>query len=110
VIKGTYQGKYVAIKKIKEKLTEKQITDFLKEVELTKNIPPHPNVIRCIGVSLHPLSLGKALVIMKSEWYLVLDFCEGGSLYEKLNNSEFNVNQKLKLIEDICKGMVHLRK
>jgi hypothetical protein len=67
VIKGTYQGKFVAIKKIKERLSEKQITEFLKEAELTKNIPPHPNVIRCIGVCLNPLCLGKNLLIIKSE-------------------------------------------
>jgi hypothetical protein len=40
----------------------------------------------------------------------VLDFCEGGSLYSKLKSVEFDINQKLKLIEDICKGMIHLRK
>jgi hypothetical protein len=39
----------------------------------------------------------------------VLEYCEGGSLYAKLQNKEFNLKQKIKLIEGIAQGMAHLR-
>jgi hypothetical protein len=57
-MKGTYNKVQVAVKKIKGTLTEKQMTEFLKEAELTINIPPHINVIRCFGICLTPLCLG----------------------------------------------------
>jgi serine/threonine protein kinase len=95
-LKGTYNNTPVAIKKIKGKLTEKQMGEFLKEAELTRNIPPHPNVIKCLGICLTPL-------------LIVLEYCEGGSLMPKLKNNEFNLKQKIRIIQGIAKGMSHLR-
>jgi serine/threonine protein kinase len=53
-----YNGTLVAVKKIKGQFTEKQMAGFLKEAEVTRNITPHPNVIKCIGLCLAPLCLG----------------------------------------------------
>jgi serine/threonine protein kinase len=68
VIKGTYNGNHVAIKKIKGLFTEKEMSEFLKEGELTRNIPHHPNVIRCFGVCLTPLSIGRLLLLTPNTW------------------------------------------
>jgi hypothetical protein len=57
-MKGTYNGMQVAVKKLKGTFTEKQMSEFLKEAELTRSIPPHPNVIRSLGICLTPLCLG----------------------------------------------------
>ena len=59
VIKGYYNGEAVAIKKIQEKLSDKQIKEFLKEAEITRSVPHHPNVIKCVGICLSPLCIGK---------------------------------------------------
>jgi hypothetical protein len=40
---------------------------------------------------------------------IVLEYCEGGSLHLKLKSKEFNLKQKIKLIEGIAKGVAHLR-
>jgi serine/threonine protein kinase len=58
VFKGYFNGSPVAVKKIKEKLNDKQIEEFLKEADITLKIPPHPNVIRLIGICLSPLCIG----------------------------------------------------
>jgi serine/threonine protein kinase len=40
----------------------------------------------------------------------VLEFCEGGSLLTKLRQNAFDRAQKFKIIEEVCRGMIHLRK
>jgi serine/threonine protein kinase len=99
----------VAIKKIQGKLTEKQIEEFLREAEITRKLPPHPNVIQCVGVCLRPLCIGIIFHITYLPCVKVLEFCEGGSLFTKLQQNAFDLTQKMKIIEDICQGMIHLR-
>jgi serine/threonine protein kinase len=108
VVKGTYNGSQVAIKKIKGRFTEKEMSEFLKEGELTRSIPHHPNVIKCLGICLMPLCIGTLKYFFLSN-LLVLEFCEGGSLFTKLQKNEFNIKQKMSIIEGIAKGMAHLR-
>jgi serine/threonine protein kinase len=63
VYKGTHNGSSVAIKKSNGQLTDKQIEEFLREAEITRNVPPHPNVIRFVGLSVNPLCISKYISI-----------------------------------------------
>jgi len=76
VYKGSYRKTPVAIKEVLD-ITPEELKNFEAEAETMRKIPPHPNVVLFRGVTLPPDPIT-----------IVTDFCEGGSLREKLTNKD----------------------
>ena len=53
----------VAVKMLKEGHTDAEMIDFVKEMEMMKNIPRHVNIINLLGVCARPV--GQQLLVMK---------------------------------------------
>lgn len=86
-------GQLVALKEIKHQLPTYK---FLRELRFLLSLQ-HPNVITC-----------QALEHTQTGRYLVMDYCEGGTL-RNLMESEVKLSlvQSLKLIADILGGLEH---
>eukprot|EP01117_Protostelium_nocturnum_P005022 TRINITY_DN1814_c0_g1_i5.p1 TRINITY_DN1814_c0_g1~~TRINITY_DN1814_c0_g1_i5.p1 ORF type:complete len:1367 (+),score=346.67 TRINITY_DN1814_c0_g1_i5:84-4184(+) len=97
VYRGRWRKTDVAVKQVKREHANnnKQVSEFLKEVEILKTLRPHPNVVLLLGIVLQPLSL-------------VTEFCEGGSLFRYLRFESPTYKEKLQIIVGIAKGMFHL--
>jgi len=77
---------------------------FIKEAELTINIPPHPNIVQTLGISVQPETNSPVLV---------LEYCDGGSLDKILFPSTsqeiiITIEEKIEMIKEIARGMLHL--
>jgi len=77
------------------------VEDFMREMQLMIELPPHPNVVQLLGASLD----GPQPVI-------ILEFCAGGSLERLLfeSNANFSEVYKMQLVRGIAAGMLHLHK
>ncbi|PRP75753.1 putative LRR receptor-like serine/threonine-protein kinase [Planoprotostelium fungivorum] len=98
VSQATWRDILVAVKQVRaEHINEEQVSSFLAEVAIVQGLRAHPNVVMFIGLTLppHPLSL-------------VTEFCEGGSLYNYLRRNAVEFEQKVKFIQGIALGMLHL--
>jgi serine/threonine protein kinase len=58
---------------------------------------PHPNVVYTYGLSVE-----------EEKPYIVLEYCEGGSLDKLLANTLLNQNEQRALVLGIAMGLVHL--
>jgi len=100
VYSGTYNKARVAIKQASE-VVEKtgNIDAFTQEAETMSKLPPHPNVVLFLGVTLPPDPLS-----------IVCELCEGGALYHYLHSPETALAtiHKISLIRDIAEGMKHM--
>ncbi|PRP74933.1 putative LRR receptor-like serine/threonine-protein kinase [Planoprotostelium fungivorum] len=91
VWKASYRGQIVAMKQMKE-ASIKMMEDFMFEVELMKQIGPHPNVVQFIGLCPRPLSL-----------------VTGGDLMTYLErNSSISSEIRRNIIRGVALGMEHL--
>ena len=72
---NTKTGSKVAIKILDPKLSrdEDYIKRFKREVEISKTLN-HPNIVKFVGVSYN-----------QSDFYIIIEFCEGGSLWDLLH-------------------------
>jgi len=75
--------------------------DFIQEIRLMMNLPPHPNVVHVFGVSLD----GPQPII-------IMEYCAGGSLDKLLFDSKEKLSEeyKIQLVQGIAAGMYHLHK
>ncbi len=97
VFKGTWKGSNVALK---VSATQANST-VIKELELMMQLRPHPNVVQLFGFSVHPET---------DSIILVIEYCNGGSLDDKLFESQERLpkDQKLAWIYGVAKGLGHL--
>jgi len=97
--RGIYHKTDVAIKRVHSRaVTEKLMEEFVAEAELMNLIPPHPHLVLFRGVTLPP-----------DPWTIVVNYCNGGSLYAYLHKQDkLEDSVKLSFATDIAKGMVHL--
>eukprot|EP01114_Cavostelium_apophysatum_P016079 TRINITY_DN4515_c0_g1_i1.p1 TRINITY_DN4515_c0_g1~~TRINITY_DN4515_c0_g1_i1.p1 ORF type:complete len:639 (-),score=66.90 TRINITY_DN4515_c0_g1_i1:490-2406(-) len=96
VYKGTYKGKEVALKEVKAKSGHLDaLEDIKKEATLNSYIPPHPNVVRFLGVSLGTDAI-----------FLVSDLYSGGSLDKAIKGGNIDAKQQIRWAADIACGMV----
>lgn len=74
-------------------------TAFLKEARLLMSVPPHPNVVACLGVSFSA-----------SESFIVTEFVQGGSLdtYLRTNAAHLSHDALLQISLGTAAGMQHL--
>ncbi|XP_063955968.1 tyrosine-protein kinase CSK-like [Lytechinus pictus] len=96
VLQGTYQGRKVAIKQVKDNSTAAQA--FLAEASVMTTLK-HPNLVQLLGVVLgNPL-------------YIVLEFMSKGNLVDYLRSRGRNIitpRHLLKFASDVCNGMAYL--
>jgi serine/threonine protein kinase len=95
---GKWNAAPVALKFCRKK---GNLEDFMREIRLMIELPPHPNVVHLFGVSLD----GQQPII-------VLEYCAGGSLDKLLfqTNITLSDEQKMRLVRGIAAGMLHLHK
>jgi len=100
---GSYRGVKVAVKKLLKKTNTheeeaKLIDNFSAEAKIHKELPPHPNVVLFLGITISPHPL-----------CMVLEYCKGGSLNTLLHSDDaISATQMIKFCKDIAKGMGHL--
>jgi serine/threonine protein kinase len=95
---GKWRAAAVALKFCKNK---GKLEEFINEMKLMIELPPHPNVVQLFGVSLD----GPQPVI-------VMEYCARGSLDKLLfdSNAKLSDEYKMRLIRGIALGMFHLHK
>lgn len=83
----------VALKYLDKRLPTRQ---FLQELNFLVSLQ-HPNIVNC-----------QALEHSQTGRYLVMDYCDGGSLRDLLESEPLSLAQSLKLIEDILIGLEYI--
>jgi predicted Ser/Thr protein kinase len=99
VFLGRWNGASVALKIFKSELAS---PEFLSEVKILANLPPHPNVVQVFGISVDG---SKPMIIM--------EYCPGGCLADLLFSSKapvFTNDQKIELVKEIARGVFHLHR
>jgi len=96
VFLGMWRETKVAIKLCNELSS---VDQFLDEATLMIELPPHPNVVQILAVSVdgpYPA--------------IILEFCQNGSLDKLLfdNDRVMTIETTLKLVGGIARGMLHL--
>lgn len=87
-------GKLVALKAFHPK--QLPTTQFLRELRLLTSLQ-HPNIVRFCGLEYCPEGR-----------YLVMDYCEAGTLRQVLDAvGQLSLSQSLKIITDILLGLSH---
>ena len=85
-------GRLVALKELNQK--QLSTTNFLRELHFLVSLD-HPNIVTCY-----------ALEHYQNNRYLVMDYCEGGTLRNLIDGSkQINLTQSLQLIIDILSGL-----
>eukprot|EP01114_Cavostelium_apophysatum_P018990 TRINITY_DN598_c0_g1_i5.p1 TRINITY_DN598_c0_g1~~TRINITY_DN598_c0_g1_i5.p1 ORF type:complete len:509 (-),score=93.43 TRINITY_DN598_c0_g1_i5:55-1581(-) len=94
---GEWRGTSVAVKQIKSRrLSEKEITEFERELSIMRNLRPHNNVITLYGYCSNPLCI-------------VTEFCADGSLERIVYSTQRIENEMLfRYTRGIAAGMSHL--
>jgi len=97
---GQWNDAPVALKFCRNKGT---LNNFVSEIKVMLELPPHPNVVQMFGVSLD----GPQPVI-------VMEYCAGGSLdkllYERHDEQGITNERKIELTQGIARGIFHLHK
>jgi serine/threonine protein kinase len=79
------------------------VDDFISEIKIFIELPPHPNVVQMFGISLD----GPQPVI-------VMEYCSGGSLdqllFDKQGEQTITNERKIELVRGIARGALHLHK
>jgi len=96
---GRWNDAPVALKFCRKKAS---VEDFVSEIKIMVELPPHPNVVQLYGVSLD----GPQPVI-------IMEYCAGGSLddllFDRLDQTITNA-KKIELVQGIARGVSHLHK
>ncbi|ELR99976.1 serine/threonine-protein kinase [Gloeocapsa sp. PCC 73106] len=87
----------VAIKAIEQRRFSTQ--QFLRELRFIVTLN-HPNIVSCQGITHH-----------NSQRYLILDYCEGGTLRSLMNSGKLEYQDSLLIMMDVLAGLsqVHAR-
>jgi hypothetical protein len=98
VYRGKWRNTRVAIKQSTLAGMEPDaIAAFKKEAILMLSIRPHPNVLQVLGISVHDGSI-----------YVILTYCEKGSLDSLFGKSALTMDQKLHILSGVASGCRHL--
>jgi len=87
------QRDLVAIKVIEVKRFSTQ--QFLRELRFLVSLN-HPHIVSCQGLKHY-----------HEQRYLVMDYCEGGSLRDLINRGNLRIKDSLQIIIDILSGLAH---
>lgn len=95
VHKGVFRGEYVAIKKFDGSCPVSCKKQLENEIQILGRLE-HENIIKLFG-----------FCDQRNNNFLVLEYMEGGSLFDLLSSDEENISS-CKLIQGICNGMEYL--
>jgi len=96
-------GRVVAIKVLRRRHTEgdnakEKIELFYREGKMGMTLK-HPNIVEILNVGQDPIS---------QQYYIVMDFVEGGNLRDMLQiRGKFTVSDALRIIEDMASALVY---
>lgn len=100
VFRGSYFGRVVAIKQLfrHRRMSVKEEISFNREVAVLARIT-HPNLVQFYGVSFK-----------ERPFRIITEFCEGGTAFDLLHNSELVLTwkQKCYMCRDTAAGMEYL--
>eukprot|EP00898_Chlorokybus_atmophyticus_P007612 jgi/Chlat1/7852/Chrsp66S07298 len=101
VYRGVWRGTEVAVKLLLEQnITQEVLEDFRQEITMLSRLR-HPNVILFLGACVRPPHLS-----------IVCEYMHMGSLHRILHSSgqghKLSWRRKLKMLRDICRGMMYL--
>lgn len=95
VVLAKWNNTNVAVKVMNE-LGQADLTDFFKEAEIMKSLPPHENVVLYLGMTRDPPAL-------------IMQYCPNGSLYNALHSEKkFETSRLSEIAIGIAQGMKHL--
>ena len=97
---GTYLGIDIAAKRAKPRsATERKevYKAFLKEAKILSELGHHSNIVKLIGVS----------PMLEDEFYIVMEFCDGGTALNYLRKVKAEQNEQtyLRAVVKICMGV-----
>eukprot|EP00013_Stygamoeba_regulata_P009800 CAMPEP_0177666264 /NCGR_PEP_ID=MMETSP0447-20121125/21490_1 /TAXON_ID=0 /ORGANISM="Stygamoeba regulata, Strain BSH-02190019" /LENGTH=468 /DNA_ID=CAMNT_0019172403 /DNA_START=12 /DNA_END=1419 /DNA_ORIENTATION=+ len=100
VYKGKWRLQDVAVKKLLDSLTDKELEEFKLEAALMMGLRPHRNVVQMLGICADP---GQPLAIVTA-------FYDAGSLHSLLMKREVQLSWPVvvKILQGVCAGMFHL--
>jgi hypothetical protein len=98
---GTYNAEDVAIKQCNIIANQAAIAEFRREAVLLLSLKPHPSIVQVLGISVPKDS---------SAIYMVMEYCEGGSLDSLMAEKELSDDVKIGMIDSIARGLVHLHR
>jgi serine/threonine protein kinase len=101
VYAGSYNGRAVAIKQMKDEVADDTMAEFLAEATIMAAIPDHDHVVTFIGLLMHAGTGAPCIVI---------EFCEGSSLHEYLTDNVLSEQELWNLARGTAAGMQHLAK
>jgi serine/threonine protein kinase len=93
-------GRVVAVKVLRRRWSEDQarIDLFIREGKVGLTLK-HPNIVEVLAISRDPSS---------GQYYLVMEFVEGGNLREILQiRKKLNASESLRIIEDAASGLAY---
>ena len=95
LVKNNITGTIRAMKVIDKNNEEEELTDeeILNEINILKKID-HPNIVKIFEFYSN-----------KSKYYLILEFCEGGNLYEFLDENKLSEFQVIYIMFQILSAM-----
>jgi serine/threonine protein kinase len=94
---GKWNDATVALKFCRNK---GNIDEFVSEIKIMIQLPPHPNIVQLFGVSLN-----------RSETVIVMEYCAGDRLlYDNYGGQELARERKIELVRGIARGVLHLHK
>ncbi|KAF8821103.1 protein kinase domain-containing protein, partial [Cardiosporidium cionae] len=98
VFKGLWRGTDVALKRLKVNVSEDNTREFLKELAIMTRLR-HPNLVLLMGI-----------ISQTAPYYVVTEFCAGGTLFDILHKYRINLtwSQRIKIAGDIAKGCTYL--
>jgi tRNA A-37 threonylcarbamoyl transferase component Bud32 len=96
VFRGQWHDRTVAIKILQDH-TEANRAQFIREVQIMDSLR-HPNIVPLYGVSLEE----------GNNPCLVMEYLEGGSLFDRLGGSPLTAEQQQRIALDIAHGLQYL--
>jgi len=108
VYKGLWRGTTtVAVKILKNTVNE--LEEFKKEAKLYAQLPPHPNIVQFLGITL-PSKSGQS-ESESSSARIIMEFLPAGNLkswLQNLRNDPMQESMEIQLSKGIAAGMDHL--
>eukprot|EP01097_Dermamoeba_algensis_P004890 TRINITY_DN3137_c0_g1_i1.p1 TRINITY_DN3137_c0_g1~~TRINITY_DN3137_c0_g1_i1.p1 ORF type:complete len:567 (+),score=154.12 TRINITY_DN3137_c0_g1_i1:49-1701(+) len=100
VFRGKWRLQDVAVKKLLDTLTDKELEDFKQEAALMTNLRPHRNVVQLIGICSNP----------DYPLCIVTEFLNSGSLSSLLSKPDFHLTWQLahSILLGVAAGLYHL--
>ena len=88
------ENRYYALKEVSLSQDPRQLAAFRREIELLRQLPAHPNLVRIHDVLNH-----------ENQVFLSMDYVEGKTLAEKVREQAVEPILLLKLLREVCSAL-----